>query len=59
MSPRVYAGAAILELGDFLAGRVDMSELMDIIIEGLSDSIYKTVQGALKAAINAEDRPAA
>ena len=59
MSPRVYAGAAILELGDFLAGRVDMSELMDIIIEGLSDSIYKEVQGASKAAINAEDRPAA
>jgi hypothetical protein len=59
MSPRVYAGAAILELGDFLCGRVDMSELMDIIIEGLSDSIYKEVQGALKAAINAEDRPAA
>lgn len=59
MSPRVYAGAAILELGDFLAGRVDMSELMDIIIEGLSDSIYNEVQGALKAAINAADRPAA
>ena len=53
MSPRVYAGAAILEIGDFLQGRVDMSELMDIIIEGLSDSIYNEVQGALKAAINA------
>ena len=59
MSPRVYAGAAILELGDFLCGRVDMAELMDIIIEGLSDSIYTEVQGALKAAINAEDRPSA
>ena len=59
MSPRVYAGAAILELGDFLCGRVDMAELMDIIIEGLSDSIYNEVQAALKAAINAEDRPAA
>lgn len=59
MSPRVYAGAAILELGDFLCGRVDMAELMDIIIEGLSDSIYREVQGALKAAIGAEDRPAA
>lgn len=59
MSPRVYAGAAILELGDFLCGRVDMAELMDIIIEGLSDSIYNEVQGALKAAISAEDRPAA
>ena len=59
MSPRVYAGAAILELGDFLCGRVDMAELMNIILEGLSDSIYKEVQGALKAAINASDRPAA
>ena len=59
MSPRVYAGAAILELGDFLCGRVDMAELMNIILEGLSDSIYKEVQGALKAAINAEDRPSA
>ena len=59
MSPRVYAGAAILEIGDFLTGRVDMAELMDIILEGLSDSIYNEVQGALKASINAEDRPAA
>ena len=59
MSPRVYAGAAILELGDFLCGRVDMAELMDIIIEGLSDSIYNEVQGSLKPAINAEDRPEA
>ncbi len=59
MSPRVYAGAAILELGDFLCGRVDMAELMDIIIEGLSDSIYNEVQGSLKASINASDRPAA
>ena len=57
MSPRVYAGAAILELGDFLCGRVDMAELMDIIIEGLSDSIYKEVQGALQAQISAEDKP--
>ena len=59
MSPRVYAGAAILELGDFLCGRVDMAELMNIIIDGLADSIYKEIQGALVAAINAEDRPAA
>ena len=59
MSPRVYAGAAILELGDFLCGRVDMAELMEIIIEGLSNSIYNEVQGALKAAIEADDRPVA
>lgn len=59
MSPRVYAGAAILELGDFLCGRVDMSELMEIILEGLSDSIYNEVQNCLKASINATDRPSA
>lgn len=59
MQPRVYAGAAILEIGDFLTGRVDMTELMDIILEGLSDSIYREVQRALKAALTATDRPAA
>jgi hypothetical protein len=59
MMPRVYAGAAILEIGDFLTGRVDMSELMEIILEGLSDSIYREVQRALKAALAAPDRPAA
>lgn len=56
MSPRVYAGAAILELGDFLCGRVDMAELMEIILEGLSDSIYKEVQGALVASFNEAER---
>ena len=56
MSPRVYAGAAILEIGDFLQGRVDMSELMEIIIEGLSESIYREVQGALYTAISAKER---
>lgn len=59
MAPRVYAGAAILEIGDFLCGRVDMSELMDIIIEGLVDSIYREVQRALKASIDAPERPVA
>lgn len=56
MSPRVYAGAAILELGDFLCGRVDMAELMEIILEGLSDSIYKEVQGALVASFGDIER---
>lgn len=59
MSPRVYAGAAILELGDFLCGRVDMAELMDIIIEGLSDSVYNEVQKALIATFNDAEMPAA
>jgi len=59
MSPRVYAGAAILELGDFLTGRVEMAELMDIILSGLSDSIYSEVQSALQASITASNRPAA
>ena len=58
MNPRVYAGAAILELGDFLCGRVDMAELMDIILEGLSDSIYNEVQNALVATFNDDEMPA-
>lgn len=59
MSPRVYAGAAILELGDFLCGRVDMAELMDIILEGLSDSVFDEVQAALIATFNDAEMPAA
>lgn len=59
MSPKVYAGAATLELGDFLCGRVDMAELMNIIIEGLSDSIYNEVQKALIATFTDDEMPAA
>ena len=59
MQPRVYAGAARLEIEDFLLGRIDMSELMDVLVEALSEKLYVEIQKALVAAFNAPQRPAA
>lgn len=59
MNPVVHAGAARLEIQDFLLGRITMAELMDILVEALSEKLYFEVQSALQAAFNAPDRPAA
>ena len=59
MQPRVYAGAARLEIEDFLLGRINMAELMDILVEALSEKLYLEIQNALVAAFNAPSRPAA
>lgn len=59
MSPRVFAGAARLEIQDFLLGRISMSELMDVLVETITEKLYIEVQTALKAAISAPERPAA
>ena len=59
MQPRVYAGAARLEIEDFLLGRINMSELLDILTEALSEKLYIEIQKALIAAFDAKERPAA
>ena len=59
MSPRVHAGAARLEIQDFLLGRITMAELMDVLVEALSEVINKEIQAALQASFNAPERPAA
>ena len=50
-------GAVTIDFERFLDGAEDMAELMDIITEGLTDSVFIEVQRALKAAINATGRP--
>lgn len=50
-------GAVTIDFERFLDGAEDMVELMDIITEGLTDSVFIEVQKALKAAINATGRP--
>lgn len=50
-------GAVTIDFERFLDGAEDMTELMDIITEGLTDSVFIEVQKALKAAINATGRP--
>lgn len=58
MSPRVHAGAARLEIEDFLLGRISMTELMDVLIEALGEKLYGEIQKALVASFNAPNRPA-
>lgn len=50
-------GAVTIDFERFLDGAEDMAELMNIITEGLTDSVFIEVQKALKAAINATGRP--
>lgn len=50
-------GAASVDFERLMDGAEDMAELMNIMSEGLVDSVYLEVQKALKAAINAKGRP--
>lgn len=45
-------GAAQIGFEEFLDGRVDFSELIDIVMEGMDDLIYEEIGAALKGAIN-------
>ena len=36
-----YGGAAEISIEEFLDGRVDFAELVDIVMEGLDEAIYK------------------
>ena len=51
-------GAATIDFCRYLDGAEDMAELMDIIVEGLSDAIFLEVQKALIASLSVA-RPAA
>lgn len=52
-----YGGAARIGLEEFLDGRVQWSDYMDIVNEGMSEAVYKEIAKALIAAI--EKFPAA
>ena len=63
-----YGGAAEISIEEFLDGRVDLAELLDIVMEGLNDAIYneialaltsmiKTIPGEQKASYNGFDAP--
>lgn len=54
-----YGGAAIIDFQRMLDGAETMSDLVEIINDGLTDSIYGEVQKALRSAINATTRPTA
>lgn len=45
-------GAAQVGFEEFLDGRVDFAELIDIVMEGMDELIYREIGEALKAGIN-------
>ena len=49
---RAYGGAALIELERYLDGMENIDELMDIIIQGLEDEVYKEVMDALLANVS-------
>lgn len=44
-------GAARVGFEEFLDGRVDFNELINIVMEGINDLIYKEVEAAMKASV--------
>ena len=46
-----FGGAAQIGFEEFLDGRVDFADVLEIIMEGLDDAIYLEIERALKAAV--------
>lgn len=51
MQTTAYGGAARLPLEEFLDGRVQWADYLNIINEGMSEAVYKEIAKALNAAI--------
>lgn len=48
-----FGGAAQISFEEFLDGRIDFADVLEIILEGLDEKIYLEIERALKGAINA------
>jgi hypothetical protein len=46
-----FGGAAQIGFEEFLDGRVDFADVLDIVMEGLDEAIYCEIERALKAAV--------
>ena len=46
-----FGGAAQIGFEEFLDGRVDFADVLDIVMEGLDQSVYLEIERALKAAV--------
>lgn len=47
-----WGGAAQIGFEEFLDGRIQMSDVYDIILEGLDEAVYREIAKSLKAAID-------
>jgi len=54
---QVHGGAGRISLQDILTNSISLSDIMDIIAEGLVDAVYVEVQNALMASYAATSRP--
>jgi hypothetical protein len=45
-----YGGAAQIGFEEFLDGRVDFADVLDVLLEGLDEAVYIEIERALKAA---------
>lgn len=52
MTIEAHGGAVQVRLERFLDGKESLTELLDLLIEGIEDAIYTDVQTALKATLN-------
>lgn len=46
-----YGGAAQISIEEFLDGRVDFATIIEIVMEGLDESVYCEIERALKATV--------
>ena len=46
-----FGGAAEISIEEYLDGRMDLAELLDIVMEGLDEAIYKEIANALRAGV--------
>jgi hypothetical protein len=59
LAAHAVGGGATIDFERMLDGAESLAEVMDILTEGLVDAVFVEVHKALRAAINAQDRPAA
>ena len=50
-----WGGAAQIGFEEFLDGRIQMSDVYDIVLEGLDEAVYKEIAKALKAMVESTD----
>lgn len=46
-----FGGAAQIGFEEFLDGRVDFADVLDVVMEGLDEAIYREIERSLKAAV--------
>lgn len=59
MSTYAFGGGAIMDWERYLDGEEDLTELHEILVEGLVDRVFEEIQGCLLATWNQAGRPAA